>query len=513
MTPSFTSLIVLLVTALGFAYYVSLAQKRKSSRVEEFFQAGRNIGVPLFTQTTWGSSFAFGNSIFYAAWLGYTMGLSALWIQGLWALGMCCYALLIPRLIVFTENHTLHGFLGSRYGATCRIAASLVSVVGLLICLGFEISFAAQYFARATNIRPLEWLVVAIAATFVATFCSIGGFRANSVTDRLSNYLAFTALVTVLGAVVWRYREQLGTAFTPSVLWASATDFSQSSGPFLGGLACFALFNVVDMTNWQTVSSNSLDDALTSASVEQRRKMRRAMFRAAGLFLVAPVILGTLIGYVLRVVKQGTEDQANFMWKLVSDVLPSDPILATIGLSLLTFAFMASSLAGTDSWLLATGQTLSWDLFDYKKFKSRGFRPAHFSDETHDKITSRARWILMVVGVIGACVVYYVSTYVWKDIFQLQFVIFGGGLAMLPPLLHGIFSKNPPPLIVSVAAVGSIIVGYASAIGLFSYSLYTHDADIVSPLPMVSLGVSAAIFYGGLVVNFIHKRLTRRGTS
>lgn len=114
MPNSLTPLVILFTTAAGFGVYFHIAQKRRSSRVDQFFQAGRNIGIPLFMQTTWGSSFAFGNSIFYALWLGYTMGLSALWLQALWGLGMTAYAWLLPRLIPHTENHTLHGFLGFR---------------------------------------------------------------------------------------------------------------------------------------------------------------------------------------------------------------------------------------------------------------------------------------------------------------------------------------------------------------------------------------------------------------
>lgn len=247
------------MTGFGFAYYILLAQKRKSSRVDEFFVAGRNIGLPLFTQTTWGSSFAFGNSIFYAVWLGYTIGLSALWIQAVWAIGMVCYALLLPRLIGFTENYTLHGFLGSLYGPWCRVTASLVSVLGLLILLGFEVSFVAQYFAQVTNLQRVEWLVVLATATFIATFCSIGGFKANTVTDRLSNYIAVGAMLVLLMLMIFQNGSQLATGFSRSAIWNSATDFSSQNAIYLTGLAFFALFNIVDMSNWQNVSANSLN--------------------------------------------------------------------------------------------------------------------------------------------------------------------------------------------------------------------------------------------------------------
>lgn len=504
MPSLLTPLIILFVTGLGFAYYIKVALKRKSSRVGEFFVAGRNIGIPLFTQTTWGSSFAFGNSIFYGVWLGYTIGLSAIWLQALWAVGMICYALLLPRLIPHTENYTLHGFLGSHYGSACRVTASLVSVIGLIILLGFEVSFVAQYFAQVTNLQHLEWLVVLATAVFIATFCTIGGFRANTVTDRISNYIALGTMLLLLLLMVLMNGSRLSDGFTSSAIWNSATDFSGQRTIFLIGLGFFALFNIVDMSNWQNVSANSLDAEQTTASNEQRKRMKYAMFKAAGLFMFAPVLTGTLLGYMLKVLNRGTEDQSIFMSNLVMGLLPASAILAALILAVITFAFMASSLSGTDSWLLASTQTLSWDIVDYDKFKDKGFKVGKFDEATQEKITKRARVILMIVGIGGAALIYYISKYVWDQVFALQFVIFGGGLAMLPCLLFGIFKGNPSKSrIISITALTSIIAGYGSALALFGYSLYTKNPDVVNPLPLISLGVAGGIFLVGLLVRLI----------
>jgi len=210
---------------------------------------------------------------------------------------------------------------------------------------------------------------------------------------------------------------------------------------------------------------------------------------------------------MLRVLKQGTEDQSAFMSKMVGDLLPTNPILAAATLSLITFAFMASSLAGTDSWLLASTQTLSWDLIDYKKFKALGFRVNQFTETVHNEITKHARLILMVVGIAGASIIYSISKYVWDQVFALQFVIFGGGLAMLPSLLYGIFVGNPSSSrVISVSALLSIVAGYGSALALFVYSLIVNNPDLVSPLPLVALGISVVVFGSGLFLNRIFTR-------
>ena len=494
MSQRLASAIILTICAVGFGWYMSVARKRKSSKVEEFFVAGRNIGVPLFAQTSWGSSFAFGNSIFYAAWLGYTMGLSALWLQGLWAIGMCCYALLLPRLIPFTGNYTLHGFLGSQYGRWCRWIASVVSVIGLTILLGFEVSFAAQYFTRITGLIHFEWIVVVVAATFFATFCSIGGFKANSITDRISNYLGASTLILLIVVLSIKNRGPISAAISSADMKASLFDFSSAAPLFVAGLAFFSLFNIVDMTNWQTVSANSLNSEHGPDAMVKRRSMRNAMFLAAALFIIAPVLTGTWLGFLLRILKTGTDDQASFMYVLVRQVFDSGTVGGVLMIALITFAFMASSLAGIDSWILASTQTLSWDIVEYERFKSVEFQATRFDNATHEAITKRARLILYCVGIGGTVLVYAVSK-IWNNIFALQFIIFGGGLSMLPALLWGLFRGNRAgSRILSVGAVTSIGAGYVSAVLLFVISVLNKTPAMVDPLPLISLGVASAVF-------------------
>lgn len=412
MSPTSSSLLVLLVSGLGFFFYIVLAQRRKSSRIEDFFVGGRNIGAPLFTQTTWGSSFAFGNSIFYAVWLGYTMGLSALWVQTLWAGGMVCYALLLPRLISYTQEYTLHGFLGSQYGRWARFTASIISILGLTIGLGFEVTFAGQYFAQVTRIEHFEWLVVLIFAVFTATFSSIGGFKANMITDRITNYISLAVLLLLVALMAIENWTQLRPSFALPAIADSAFDFSSSSLIFLIGVAFFPLYNIVDMSNWQNVSANSLASDHSSASTEQRVKMRTAMLKAAAFFLFAPVLTGTFLGYMIKVLERGTQDQTSFMAPIMFDLMPVGMSIAAVGLALATFAFMASSLSLINSWLLACSQTLSWDLIDHDKFKAVNFKITSVAPVIHEQVTRRARIALLLVGIGGASCVYYISEYI-----------------------------------------------------------------------------------------------------
>jgi len=234
--------------------------------------------------------------------------------------------------------------------------------------------------------------------------------------------------------------------------------------------------------------------------------MQWAMISAALRFLVAPVLTGTLLGYILKLIGQGTDVQTHFMIALVTAVTSHLGWVGVLLLGLVTFVFLASSLSGTDSWLLASTQTLSWDLIDYRRFENAQFRASNLPDELHEEITRRARITLLIVGICGAVGIYFVSKW-WNDVFQLQFVIFGGGLSMLPALIYGIFhGMRKVSRTLSAFAFASIAGGYLCAIGIFVYSIVFNTPDATSPLPLVSMGVSLVIFAVGLLVNWFVNR-------
>lgn len=503
------STFILLTVTIGFFIYIKIAFRAQTGKIEKFFLAGRNIGQSLFINASWGTNFAFANSIFYAFWLTYTIGLVALWVQTLWAVGICLYALILPKLIRHTEHYTLHGYLGSLFGSKTRVMASIVSMTGLLICLGFEISFVSMFLAQVLGLKDFQFLVVALFAGFIATFCSIGGFQANVITDKISNRIMIVGMLILL-VLSFLHNNFEWSMLQAGTLWKSFSDTSNTSVGLLLGLAFFSLYNFIDMTNWQNISANSLKDN----EIRHTRIMQFALVKSALRFLAMPVFIGSMIGYFLRTMMPGITDQSVFMSQVVSGLMPHIPIFAALILGFLTFGFLASSLAGADSWLMASVQTLSWDLVDYKKFKRANFKAVAMDAGLHERVTKRAKYMLLILGFGGTMIVYGISVF-WGDIFSLQFIIFGAGLSMIPSLLYGllIHEKWPQQFDLSYIAFFSILTGYTVSVLIFIISAVYKNGDIVNWVPVEALGCSLGIFWLGYALKYaehFHKNMSRR---
>jgi len=461
--------------------------------------AGRNIGVNLFTKATWATSHGYGNSIFYAIWLGYTIGLAGIWIQMFWCLGICLYALIVGKLIHHTENYTLHGFLGSLFGMKTRYIASAVSLIGLFVCIGFEISFASGFFSQILGFSNLRIPTIIVFAIFIAAFCSIGGFTANARTDGWSNWLATSSVILLIFIIYIKFKntETLNTILSKQSI--SNSFKAPDDNWFLIGLLFFGLYQFIDMTNWQTVSANSLKEDRKSI-----RSMQFALLKSAGLISLFPILTGTVVGYLFKAISSELVNQDTFIFDMIKGSLFDNSIGMIIALAFITFAFMASSLSATNSWLLASAQTISWDIFDYNKFKKADFKVSKMNDETQEKLTNNSKNILMIVGVVTSLGIYLISLK-WAEVFNLQFVMFGAGLSMIPSLFYGLIFPNTRNKVISMFAFLSIASGLSYALWNFIESVRLVTPNSVYKIPPITLAISLAVFLLGILVSLICK--------
>jgi hypothetical protein len=527
--------LILLVIGLGFANYIRIANQNKSEKIDGFFLGGRNISSSLFENATWGTSFAFNNGIYWGIFFGYTAGLSALWINGAWALGFVALSLLIPKLLEPTERFTLHGFLGDRYSGHARVMASIASSTVMLFNIGAEIVFAAFFLSKILGIENLEVILIGFIAFFSAVYCSIGGYRANAAIDRLQNpisvlclltilflicttglnnidqpyllFLFFIAIISVilLGAnMIWRAQfvgrfenvflllaviacimigietgrlpvfESLGA--TLESLGSTGTN----GASYVGSLVLFQFaYQFVDTSNWQNISARRI----SLAEHTPARPIARALREAAGKIFLAPIMITTFVGIAFHSVKPGAESSdATFMVELINRVQPfSDPLISGLLLGAIAFALIGSSRSGIDSWVMAAAQTLSWDVIDYRNFHRHGFSVSHFSDDEQQQVTRRSKALLFALTGVGSALYYILYVATGGKIVLLFSVIFSSSLALLPSLAFALIhtSKHFGHR-TSRVAVASMFAGYATPLVLLVATLFEDPFTISS---------------------------------
>ena len=199
---SLTQVLVAVSLGLTFVIYVAWTQRPQSWRISTFFLGSRIVGAPLSAQAYWGSSFSFANGLIYFAALGYYYGLSVIWFQVPWVLGVWFLAWRCPQLLSITERFTLHGFLGSRFGPAARVIASLVTITGFMGIFAYEIAISTETIAGVLGIKTGVTVLVFLVGIYVAAHADVGGFAGTARTDRVQNMFGMVSVVLVLYFVI-----------------------------------------------------------------------------------------------------------------------------------------------------------------------------------------------------------------------------------------------------------------------------------------------------------------------
>jgi hypothetical protein len=504
------SIIILLIIFIGFFYYYIKLQSKKTDEVGKFFIAEGALPDQRVTDVTWSTSIGFGTSMFVAIYGGYQWGLATIWLEVTWALGTCGYALLLPSIVQYTKKFTLHGYLGSLFGDYTRYLAGFVSLIGLLFATGFELSFAGGFFGKVMGLESLETLIVVLFALLLATYCSIGGYVGNAYIDKFSNHAAWLALVFFLAFLVWSQPEGLGKIADAGVYGAWQNFITPNiSDAEKWGFILITFYQFIDMTNWQTVAASRLiseeDKDTDRDTATHVKSIQWAIVRASIKFMWAPALVGTTIGYYFKQIAPGVEQ--NDLIPLAFKSIPQDNVLSVIFAALILFGLMSSVLGATNSWLLASVQTISWDMMDYNLLKCAEFDLSKLTSEDNHRITRKARIALYVFGIMGSVSIYYLSTQ-WSNIFQLQFVMFGAGLTMAPWLLYGCLiikgDERQSPFINFMAFI-TIFIGLLMTLAMYFYGYYSNNPDVSGWIPLRVLAFSCIMLFITLIPLILRK--------
>ena len=332
----------------------------------------------------------------------------------------------------------------------------------------------------------------------LASYSSIGGYAGNAKVDILSNRAAGIAMVLLLACLVVNRPEGLTSIANGGVTYAWDNFLHPNiSWAEMIGFMLITFYQLIDMTNWQTISASRFFDENEKkehiAESEHVRRLQRAIMYTGFWFMVLPAIVGTFIGYYVAQIAGPDLPQSEVITTAFRLGMPNNAVLTVLLSTLILFGFISSVLGACNSWLMASVQTISWDMLDHKLLKSVDFNVANLPPEKHRLVTQRAKIMLFIFGMAGSLLIYYLSRK-WADIFQLQFVMFGAGLTMVPWLLYGCLylktSNQQKPLIRALAFV-SLLIGLALTVSMYGYGYIYQNPDITGYIPLTILIISS----------------------
>ena len=435
----------LLIIAAYLAGMVAVGfwTRRKAVNQEEFLVAGRSVG-PLLYSGTLAAIIIGGGATVGGVKLGYTYGLSGMWLVSMYGAGLIVMGLVLVPRILKLRLYTIPELLERRYGAPARIAGGVV-----MGCYDFMIVVVSTLAVGAVT-----EVIVGVPRTQAILLCSavmiaysvLGGIWALTLTDIVQFVIKTVGfLMILLPAAILRaggldhMRQVLPSGFFSLhyIGWGKIASF----------VTLYFLGILIGQDGWQRVfTARSVTIARTGGVL-------------VGLYCIAYALAGALIGAAGRTFLPLLPDPDLAFASIVQLVLP-------VGLrGLLLAAALAAIMSTATSCLLATSTVFLEDV--YLTLRSSSGRGS----------VAQSRTLTLVLGVLAATV-----ACVMHDI--IAALTIGYDLlvgAIFVPVLAAMFTHGGAPM----AALTSIMLSAAAVVILIL--IYGFD--------------SAMPIYGGLLVS------------
>jgi len=441
------------------------------AKTNDFLLAGKKLQSSSVVHLLLSSSFGL-NAVFYAAWLGYSVGIWALIIQLAWSIS---FFLLIPVSKHFSNINSLHDFLGQRFGRNTKILAAICSLFGINYLIAWEASIDKSVIAPllpqiGIMVNPdfLATLLITVFALLTIMYTLFFGLRGNAFVDKFLNFIKIFILVAICIICIYQFLR------LPSQLIFNSIFPSFNKVIVNVGIIGF-ITNIIFSLSWQFVDNSSWQSIIGGSKVSEKSTSQNLKYSGFFIFLTVNC-LATILGISLAAHTNITPDN---ILSITASILSSYKILLASGIIVLSI-FSLMSLV--DGMLLTSSSILNIDILS--SFK----RTARFNDKTRAKL---AKFSVIIFGLLAIWGIEYVFQVLGVNLFDFVYIVIISQLSLIGPVLIGIYSKTAKSKFMWIAILMGLIVGFGSAvIGSTSrYTLLVDGAGTFSAMASMSFAV------------------------
>lgn len=485
--------------------YAAIAHRPNRFRLSDYFLAGGKIGPGLTRANVNGGNMALANGVWYFVVLGYFDGGLSILAQITWGLSIFGVGFLVPTILASAKRgETLHGFLGYIFGSPrLRVACAIVTCTGYLLNFGFETYISGSIMSSVLGgNESLKWIFVGALVLATALYISIAGFLGNVSADRTQLFVGIAtllALLVLLCASLFGSRSPMpdGATISPVFLGLSFAKYA-------GIVAYTSIFNMVDVSNWQSVAANK---SLTDANA--LRELRRSWLKIAVFVVFFPGIIAVAIGCLFRW-KQGLTD-TQLIGDITAVLLPGAPeSLRAIVLGLLMMGLLVLALVYSENLLSAAQFTLMADVFGVSRY-DKLVSPDHPDDpEGEDDFVRWCQRRTFLIA-LGAFALFAIALRQLGEakVFGFMFIIFGSATSMFPAVVMATIAARKNKKLDDkpsrLSAWLSIFAGYGVSISPIFVPAFTELSPVFTILTSTIVLVAAKI----VLAKIMDRRVTK----
>jgi len=459
---------------LGDLFPVVFGRNAKVNTVDEFSTSTVATTVSLATIV-----------LAYFELAGY-FGVWLLWTALTTSIGMIIVSWASKRIwskmSEYKHRPSMHEFIGVEFNSiSVSLIASACTSIGFLLIFATELVVGSRFLAGLVPDIP-QWVTVIFLSAIGFVYTLLGGFRAVIKTDQLQMKFIW-ALIIFLGAYYIYYILQNGGVQTNlNKMPAGILDFSpkQGLGFFLLGIAIMNIpTHISNMAVWQRISG-----AHNPEIVE--KGIRKSIWGVA----LSWGFLSLLACFAYMIVTP-TNNQT-----LLTDLLIaiSGSVIGKIVLFFVVIGLYGAMLSTASTNLIVVGHTISEDIV--AKFR-KGSLDVRL-DSKKEFYISRA---ILVIATLMAIFLVEGLKYFGFSIADLVFAIYGGALALFPPILAALYSNRSRLKPLSAYANAAVIFGFLFGWGAAIYGKIIGDGNLIFLSPGFSILISGLILSLGFIKN------------
>lgn len=449
---------------------------------------GRNAKVQTideFSTSTVATTVSLATIVLAYFELAGNFGVWLLWTALTTSIGMVIVSYASKRIwskmSEYKHRPSMHEFIGIEFNSkTVSLVASACTSIGFLLIFATELVVGSRFLAGLVPSIP-QWITVIFLSVIGFVYTIFGGFRAVIKTDQIQMKFIWALILALGGYYIYYIFQNGGLQLNINKMPKGILDFSskQGLGFFLLGIAVMNIpTHISNMAVWQRISG-----AQNPEIVE--KGIRKSIWGIA----LSWSLLSLLACFAYMIVTPASNQS------LLTDLLIaiSGSVVGKIVLFIVVIGLYGAMLSTASTNLIVVGHTISEDIF------------AKIRKGTLEKrIDSKKEFLISRFILVGATLlaIFLVEglKYFGFSIADLVFAIYGGALALFPPILAALYSNRKRLASLSMFANIAVIMGFLMGWGAAIYGKYINDGNIIFLSPGLSILTSGLIICMGFLM-------------
>lgn len=379
------------------------------------------------------------------------------------------------RLSKYSHRPSMHEYLGTEFGSkTIALVGAFCTAIGFLLIYATELIVGSQFLAKLIPAIP-EYITVIVISLVGFLYTLLGGFRAVVKTDQIQMKFIWGFILVMISF----YSYFLITSTSPlsevANIPKSLYDFSMRPGliSFMIGIAIMNIpLYISNMSIWQRISASQNPEVVSKG-------LRSSVFSS----LISWCLLAAIACLAYMVITP--ESNVTLFTDLMKYI--SGSVFGKFVLFFTVLGLYGAMLSTASTNLIVVAHTIYEDIYASIKKHENVIERA---DSSNELLKSR---MILLASALGATGLVILLKFIGFSIADLAFSIYGGGLALCPPIIFSLFLSREKLKSIKTYAVASIIAGFFTGWTAAIYGRIHGINDLVFLSPCISFGISCLI--------------------